>query len=107
MWGGQFCPQPAFSRPEPPKKAAAAKIGRPTSAPMQRGTFLAKTVTVLRETQYLGRSASVAGAVVLGFSPRTNLTGGPPGPAQFATPIPLFPMDTNELLLASQDDLFP
>jgi hypothetical protein len=31
LWGGQFCPQPAFSRPWPPKKAAAAKIGRPTS----------------------------------------------------------------------------
>jgi len=27
--GGQFCPQPAFSRLWPPKKAAAAKIGRP------------------------------------------------------------------------------
>jgi hypothetical protein len=37
-----LCPQPAFSRPEPPKKAAAAKIGRPTSAPMQRGTFVAE-----------------------------------------------------------------
>jgi beta-glucosidase len=31
MWGGQSCPQPAFSRPWPPKKAAAAKIGRPTA----------------------------------------------------------------------------
>jgi hypothetical protein len=31
LWGGQFCPQPAFSRLWPPKKAAAAKIGRPTS----------------------------------------------------------------------------
>jgi hypothetical protein len=30
LWGGQFCPQPAFSRLWPPKKAAAAKIGRPT-----------------------------------------------------------------------------
>jgi hypothetical protein len=29
-WGGQFCPQAAFSRLWPPKKAAAAKIGRPT-----------------------------------------------------------------------------
>jgi len=29
--GGQFCPQPAFSRLWPPKKAAAAKIGRPTA----------------------------------------------------------------------------
>ncbi len=28
--GGQFCPQPAFSRLWPPEKAAAAKIGRPT-----------------------------------------------------------------------------
>jgi hypothetical protein len=27
--GGQSCPQPAFSRLWPPKKAAAAKIGRP------------------------------------------------------------------------------
>jgi hypothetical protein len=27
--GEQFCPQPAFSRLWPPKKAAAAKIGRP------------------------------------------------------------------------------
>jgi hypothetical protein len=27
--GGQFCPQPAFSRLWPPKKAAAARIGRP------------------------------------------------------------------------------
>jgi hypothetical protein len=31
LWGGQFCPQPAFSRLWPPNKAAAAKIGRPTS----------------------------------------------------------------------------
>src|ERR1035441_3478195 len=30
LWGGQSCPQPAFSRLWPPKKAAAAKIGRPT-----------------------------------------------------------------------------
>ena len=30
--GRAFCPQPAFSRPWPPEKAAAAKIGRPTSA---------------------------------------------------------------------------
>jgi hypothetical protein len=34
LWGRQFCPQPAFSRPLPPKKAAAALparwIGRPT-----------------------------------------------------------------------------
>jgi general secretion pathway protein J len=29
--GGQFCPQPAFSRLWPPRKAAAAKIGRPTA----------------------------------------------------------------------------
>jgi hypothetical protein len=29
-WGGQFCPQAAFSRLWPPTKAAAAKIGRPT-----------------------------------------------------------------------------
>jgi outer membrane protein TolC len=28
--GGQFCPQPAFSRLWPPEKAAASKIGRPT-----------------------------------------------------------------------------
>jgi hypothetical protein len=28
-WGGQFCPQPAFSRLWPPEKAAAAMIGRP------------------------------------------------------------------------------
>jgi hypothetical protein len=27
--GGRFCPQPASSRLWPPKKAAAAKIGRP------------------------------------------------------------------------------
>src|SRR5262245_17481147 len=40
MWGGQSWPRPAFSRPaegfdtangRPPKRAAAAKIGRPTS----------------------------------------------------------------------------
>jgi hypothetical protein len=49
--GGQFCPQPAFSRLEPPKKAAAAKIGRPTSAPMESDTFVARIVTVLIETQ--------------------------------------------------------
>jgi hypothetical protein len=29
--GGQFCPEPAFSRLWPPIKAAAAKIGRPPS----------------------------------------------------------------------------
>ncbi len=29
--GGPFCPQPAFSRLWPPKKAAAARIGRPTA----------------------------------------------------------------------------
>jgi hypothetical protein len=31
--GGQFCPQPAFSRLGPPKKAAAAMIGRPPRHP--------------------------------------------------------------------------
>src|ERR1700689_79023 len=31
LWGGQFCPQPAFSRLCPPGKAPAAKICRPTS----------------------------------------------------------------------------
>ena len=30
LWGGQSCPQPAVSRLWPPRKAAAAKIGRPT-----------------------------------------------------------------------------
>jgi len=40
----------AFSRPWPPKKAAAAKIGRPTSAPMESDTFVARIVTVLSET---------------------------------------------------------
>ncbi|MGA3044584.1 MAG: prepilin-type N-terminal cleavage/methylation domain-containing protein [Bryobacteraceae bacterium] len=29
--GGQYCPQPALSRLWPPKKAAAARIGRPTA----------------------------------------------------------------------------
>jgi hypothetical protein len=37
-WGGQFCPQPAFSRLQPPKKAAAANIGRPPSP--QIGLFM-------------------------------------------------------------------
>src|ERR1039458_10864951 len=35
--GGQFCPQPAFSRLWPPRKAAAAKIGRPPERLVHRG----------------------------------------------------------------------
>src|ERR1035441_5784168 len=35
--GGQFCPQPAFSRLWPPRKAAAAKIGRPPERPVHGG----------------------------------------------------------------------
>jgi hypothetical protein len=29
-WGGQFCPPTSFQLVEPPEKAAAATIGRPT-----------------------------------------------------------------------------
>ncbi len=59
--GRAFLPAAGFKPARPPKKAAAAKIGRPTSAPMQRGTFLAKTVTVLREPQYLASSTLAIG----------------------------------------------
>ena len=30
LWGGQSCPQPAFSRPDPLESGSAAKIGHPT-----------------------------------------------------------------------------
>jgi hypothetical protein len=36
LWGGQSCPQPAFSRLWPPEEAAAAKTGRPTNYIPQR-----------------------------------------------------------------------
>jgi hypothetical protein len=37
LWGGQFCPQPAFSRLSRPEGRLAARIGRPT-LPMNAST---------------------------------------------------------------------
>jgi hypothetical protein len=49
--GAGILPAAGFQPARPPEKAAAAKIGRPTSAPMESGTFVAGMVTVLGEPQ--------------------------------------------------------